>query len=198
MTDPTPSRFEALQRRYRECDLPWDRDLPPPEVVAIADQLPPGRLLDLGSGSGRACIYLAQRGWHADGVDFVPEAITLAESRVAAAGVAGQVRLHQGSVTHMPFLEPPYDLAIDVGCMHAFHGDDLRDYAGELRRLLRPGGLYLLFAHLRNRPDEPLGVSEATIRDLFTDDFLFEHVEHGKTTVVDTRWNSAWFYLRRR
>ncbi|NNJ09949.1 class I SAM-dependent methyltransferase [Chloroflexales bacterium ZM16-3] len=197
MSDLTPSRFESLQRRYREGDLPWDRELPPPEVVAIAEHIPPGRILDLGCGSGRACIYLAKHGWRADGVDFVPEAVALAEGRVREAGVAEQVRLHQGSVSAMPFLEPFYDLVIDVGCMHAFQGEELRAYASELRRLLRPGGLYLLFAHLRTHPDEALGIPEATIRDLFAGDFQFEHVEHGETVVSDKRWDSAWFYIRR-
>lgn len=197
MSEPTASRFESLQRRYREGDLPWDHELPPPEIVAIAEQLPPGRALDLGSGSGRACIYLARHGWQAEGVDFVPEAVDLARQRVAAAGVADRVRLHHGSVTHMPFLEPPFDLAIDVGCMHAFAGQELRDYAAELRRLLRPGATYLLFAHLRSDPEQELGIAEATIRAIFADGFVFEQVAHGETVVRDTRWDSAWFYLRR-
>ena len=87
MTDPM-TRFQRLQQRYRDGDIPWDHDLPPPEVIAVAAELPPGRMIDLGCGTARACVYLAARGWEADGVDFVPEAIALAEERVRRAGVA--------------------------------------------------------------------------------------------------------------
>jgi 2-polyprenyl-3-methyl-5-hydroxy-6-metoxy-1,4-benzoquinol methylase len=82
MSEPQPSRFEMLQRRYQERNLPWDLPLPPPEIVALAGELPPGRALDLGCGVGRTAIYLAAAGWSVDGVDFVPEAIQMAEERV--------------------------------------------------------------------------------------------------------------------
>ncbi|NCC35358.1 MAG: methyltransferase domain-containing protein, partial [Chloroflexia bacterium] len=78
MTEPSAERFASLQRRYQERNLPWDLPLPPPEIVTLAATLPPGRALDLGCGVGRTCIHLAAAGWEVDGVDFVPEAITLA------------------------------------------------------------------------------------------------------------------------
>ena len=191
--------FAALQRRYRERDLPWDRALPPPEVIDTVAALPPGRALDLGCGAGRACIYLARAGWRVDGVDFVPEAIDLAAEQVAAAGVSDRVTLHQGSVAQLDFLQPPYDLAIDVGCMHALSGANLLAYAAEVARLVSPGGRYLLFAHLRGDvvTDGPVGIAEGEIVGLFRDTFAFERVEHGITEVNGQRWSSAWFYLRR-
>lgn len=51
MTDPI-TRFHRLQQRYRDGEIPWDQDLPPPEVMAIADVLPPGRALDLDVAQG--------------------------------------------------------------------------------------------------------------------------------------------------
>jgi cyclopropane fatty-acyl-phospholipid synthase-like methyltransferase len=190
-------RFEQFQRRYRERDMPWEHQLPPPEVIAIAEQLPPGRALDLGCGAGRACAYLASKGWQVDGVDFIPEAIELAQARIDAAGVSERVRLFAASVTELGFLEPPYDLAVDVGCVHALEGDDLRAYAAGLARLLRPGGLYLLFAHLRQPGEEGVGISEEALRGALSAAFSFEQVEHGSTTVNEQSWSSGWFYLRR-
>jgi SAM-dependent methyltransferase len=75
MTTPEPTRFERLQQRYRANDLPWDRDLPPPEIIALAEHLPPGRVLDLGCGTARTSVFLAARGWQADAIDFVPDPI---------------------------------------------------------------------------------------------------------------------------
>ncbi|MEI7773072.1 MAG: class I SAM-dependent methyltransferase [Chloroflexales bacterium] len=199
MTTPEPIRFTRFQQRYRDGDLPWDHDLPPPEIIAVAERLPAGRVLDLGCGAARASIFLAARGWEADGVDFVPEAITMAEERVRAAGVAAQVRLHVGSVTDLGFLREPYDLAIDVGCMHGLAADDRHTYAAEVARLVRPAGCFLLFAHLRE-PDQEgsTGIPDAAITSLFADTFAFETVERGTTIVADRRTDSAWYTLRRR
>jgi SAM-dependent methyltransferase len=199
MTTPEPTRFTRFQQRYRDGDLPWDHDLPPPEIIAVAERLPRGRVLDLGCGTARASVFLAARGWEADGVDFVPEAIALAEERVRTAGLAAQVRLHVGSVTDLSFLGEPYDLAIDVGCMHGCEGADLQSYVAEVVRLVRPAGFFLLFAHLREPEQEgPTGIPDATIRSLFADTFAFETVEYGTTVVGDRQMDSAWYTLRRR
>ncbi|MEN9937597.1 MAG: hypothetical protein RLZZ387_4176 [Chloroflexota bacterium] len=199
MTTSEPTRFERLQQRYRARDLPWYDDVPPPEIMAAAERLAPGKVLDLGCGTARASVYLAARGWEADGVDFVPEAIELAQERVRAAGLEGRVRLHVGSVTDMHFLHEPYDLAVDVGCMHGFAGEELRAYAAEAARLVRPGGLFLLFAHLRPAGEaaEWIGLPDGTVEALFNDLFAFEQVERGETVVGDLHTGSAWYTLRR-
>ena len=191
--------FDEMERRYREGDLPWDRSLPPPEVVDLAAALAPGRALDLGCGAGRACLYLAARGWDCDGVDFVPDAIARARARADQAGVAGRAHFHVASVTRLDHLRPPYDLALDVGCMHNLGGDDVRAYAAGVARLVRPGGLYLLFAHLSEEADGAArrGVPEAVVRAAFDATFAAERVERGSTTVGDATWASAWFWMRR-
>ncbi len=192
--------FDMMQQRYRAHDVPWDQPLPPPEIVALAEELPPGKALDLGCGPGRSCLYLAQHGWRCDGVDFVPEAIELARQRAVEAGLADRVRFTVGSVTHLEGMEPPYDLAIDIGCMHNLRGDDLRSYAGEVARMVRPGGLYALFAHLapeNGSGEERHGQSDQSIRALFAPTFTLERVETGQTTVADQTWPSAWYWFRR-
>lgn len=201
MDEPQTS-YERFRQRYLEGQVPWSDHEPPPEIIALAATLPAGRLLDLGCGFGRTSIYLARHGWTADGVDFVPEAIQVAEQRAAAAGVAGRISFHTTSAASMPFLEPAYDLAVDIGCMHSFEPDDQRGYRDELLRLLVPGGRYVLFAHLRNDSepleDGPRGIPEATIRELFSDGFTLERFERGITQVEDRPpWESGWFWYRR-
>jgi SAM-dependent methyltransferase len=56
-------------------------------VDDLARTLPPGRLLDVGCGSGRFAVRLAHRGWEAVGLDFAPEMVALADQQAAAAGV---------------------------------------------------------------------------------------------------------------
>lgn len=195
--------YQRFLQKYEMGDLPWDDPLPPPEIIELAAALPPGKALDLGCGFGRTAIYLAQHGWTVDGVDFIPTAIEVARQRAEVAGVGDRARFHQGSAAELGFLQPPYDLAVDIGCMHSFDGEMLRGYRKELLRLLRPGGLYVLFAHLRMpddviEDDRPRGILEPVILDLMAGDFTADRVEHGITHVKDMPpWHSAWYWFRR-
>ena len=42
---------------------------PSPFLVEVADQLAPGRALDLACGHGRNALYLAKLGWNVSAVD---------------------------------------------------------------------------------------------------------------------------------
>ena len=191
------SLFEEMTRRYAANELPWNVELPPPEVIAEVAQMSPGRALDLGCGPGRASIYLAQHGWQCDGVDFIAAAVALASERAAAAGLAERARFHCASVTQLDFLEPPYDFALDVGCVHMLRDADLQHYATGLARLMRPGGRYLLFARLAASLEEPRGLPRPTVETLFAPVFTFERVVQGESNFSGTVAASAWFWLRR-
>ena len=199
------SRKERLRARYEEGDVPWDAELPPPEVLALVPALPPGRALDLGCGYGRTAIYLAGRGWEVDAVDFVPLALEEARRRAAAAGVA--VTFYEGSVTDLAFLDPPYELALDIGCGHGLDEPGLQAYRDELRRLLRPGARFLFFGRVQPEgqapaeDDGPPGLDESLFRTLFLGregGFALERYERGITEMEEEdSWPSAWFWLRR-
>ncbi len=194
------SVYQKMLACYQTDDFPWNDTLPPPEVMDFVPTLPVGRALDLGCGPGRASIYMAGLGWDVDGVDFVPKAIEMAKARAKAAGVAP--RFHQGSVTALDFLTGPYDFALDVGCCHALRGADLRAYHGQLRRLLRAGGHYLLFARVADNEsaaaEGPPWTDEAVLKRLFEDGFSLEQVIYGTTKIGDAQpWRSAWFWYVR-
>lgn len=198
--------YERMAKLYTEEEhLPWDDGLPPPEVRETAQTLPPGRALDLGCGYGRASIYLAGRGWEVDGVDFIPQAVAEATRRAASARVAGRARFYLSPVTNMAFLSGPYDLALDVGCMHDLAEEDRAAYASEVWRLVRPGGLYMLFAHLRGPEIErdedghPRWITDDIVLALFGLRFVLQRAEHGTTQINgQPPWNSGWYWFRRK
>jgi SAM-dependent methyltransferase len=139
-------------------------------------------------------------------VDFVPEAIEEARQRAAALNLTPeQLRFHCADVTRLDFLQPPYDYALDVGCLHSLDEPDLHQLQQELTRLLRPGGLFMLFAHLRDPEAEvdearPRGILESVLRQVLLDrgSFQEEKVEYGTTTLPDgSSYSSAWFWLRK-
>lgn len=205
------SSYERFAARYAAGPVPWDDEAPPPEVVTLTAELRPGRALDLGCGFGRAAVYLARHGWRVDGVDFIPQAIAEARARAEAAGVSQMAHFHLATVTDLHFLAGPYDLALDVGCMHALNEVELPAYRDGLIRLLRPNARYLLFARLRQaeteEEDGPRGIPEATIYALFATTFALERVVHGLTQIppqgsvqgIEDKpaWASAWFWFRR-
>jgi cyclopropane fatty-acyl-phospholipid synthase-like methyltransferase len=190
-----------MERRYASGDVPWDQPLPPPELLELAEALPAGRALDLGCGYGRTAIFLAERGWTVDGVDFVAAAVEEARRRARAAGV--RATFHHGSVTDLSFLQPPYDLAVDVGCGHNLGPDGWRAYHAELCRLVRQGGLFLLFCHVREEGEEgqgedtPHGLDQEAFLKLFAGGFRAERMTHGETVMPAGSWPSAWFWMRR-
>ncbi len=193
--------YQRLTEFYASGSVPWDDVLPPPEVIALLEEQPSGRALDLGCGYGRASIYMAQLGWEVDGVDFVPHAVTVAAKRAREAGV--DIRFHIASVTDLDFLAGGYDFVLDVGCVHALDEKGITVYQTHLKRLLRTGGSYLLYVRLQDVAEKiadegPKGVPEKLLRDVFSDGFALEKVEKGITNVEGMEpWESAWFYFRR-
>ena len=176
---------------------PWDSGISPPELTALvegseggAPPLPPGRLLDLGCGTGTNVLYLARHGWLAVGVDFAGQAIRQArrKARSAPPEVAARCEFHTADATKLEFLEPGFDLALDMGCFHSLAPRQRERYATGLARLMRPGGLYLLYA-FQPDPEGPSGVSEADVAGTFAEAFQVVRVEQG------TGRPSAWYTL---
>jgi SAM-dependent methyltransferase len=183
--------------RYLRGRAPWDTGITPPEIVALADQLPPGRVLDLGCGTGTSLIELGRRGWTGDGVDFVGAAVGRARAKARRAGLkAGTIRFHRGDVTHLPFLTGPYDLVIDVGCFHAVEKDRQPAYVGEVTRLTRPGATYALYTSCPRMFDGTLrGFTPEEIERLFAGSWHVQSVTLGTDT--SSGFQSGWYVLKR-
>ena len=128
---------------------PWDRGVSPPELFDFMANRPPGRAIDLGCGTGTNVITLARHGWHVTGVDFAPRAIQKARRKMKQAGVQADVRV--GDVTRLENIPGPFDLALDMGCFHGL--PDHAAYLAQLRRVLAPGGYWLLYAMLRSQAE---------------------------------------------
>lgn len=169
-SDPL-SFFEGV---YRE-PPPWDIGAPQPDMTALLAEFPPeGPVLDAGCGTGDLAIYLAESGLETLGIDFVEEAIAEAKRRrvslppVAAAHLDFQV----ADALHPSGLGRTFGSVVDSGFYHLFEPDEGELYAGELARVLRPGGrLYLHeFAVSFPVPNVPRAVSVAEVQERFTPD----------------------------
>lgn len=122
----------------------WDRGISPSELLAFIENHPPGRALDLGSGSGTNVITLAQHGWQATGIDFVSKAIRRARRKAKRAGV--EVTFIRGDVTNADLLDGQYDMILDIGCYHSLSQEQRQQYQQNLTHHLAPHGTYLLYS----------------------------------------------------
>lgn len=187
--------------RYLRGKVPWDSGLVPPEVIdwveaAEAETIPPGRALDLGCGTGTTAIYLAQHEWDVVGVDFALPALWQARRRARAHHLASRARFYHADVSRLDFLpdDPPFDLAIDIGCLHGLSAPQREGYAAHLARLLMPGASYLLYAFLP-RDGGSFGLDTDGLAALFGARFELTGERHG--IEATTPLPSAWYCLRR-
>jgi SAM-dependent methyltransferase len=76
------------------------------------------------------------------GLDFSAEALRLAEQRARECCVV--VDWHEISALNTPFDDGYFDLITDRGCCHHIGGPLRCQYANEIARILRPGGVLFL------------------------------------------------------
>lgn len=124
---------------------PWDSGISPPELFNFIASHPAGRAIDLGCGTGTNVLTLAQHGWQVTGVDFIPKAIRIAKRKLKNANFQADLRV--GDVTHLNGIRGPFDLALDIGCLHGIENKSA--YLDELDRLLAPGGHWLLYGFFK-------------------------------------------------
>ncbi len=108
----------------------------------------PGRLIDLGCGTGRLLLPFARRGYWVLGVDLSAEMLGVAREKAAAAGAA--VHLLRANLTELDALRgASFDYAVCLfSTLGMVTGPGMRErVVGHAWRLLRPGGRFVLHVH---------------------------------------------------
>ena len=113
-------------------------------VQVLADRFgDPSRLdlLDVGCGIGNLHPFLAKVVRTITGVDVSSECIGTARERNPWVNY----RLYEGN--RLPFADASFDVAFTICVMHHVPPTDWPLFAGELRRVVKPGGIALVFEH---------------------------------------------------
>jgi ubiquinone/menaquinone biosynthesis C-methylase UbiE len=130
--------FRGLTRRQFDRMAPvWDElrtgeAFAPLEAALDSVDAAPGRILDLGTGTGRAAFLLARRYHEAEvvGADLAPA--MLAEARkLTPPDLASRVRFEQADAERLPYPDASFDL-VSLANMIPFFP--------ELERVTAPGG----------------------------------------------------------
>jgi SAM-dependent methyltransferase len=100
--------------------------------------------LEMGCGAGPNLIWLARKGVSVSGIDIARAALALARENLRAAGLSRRVgRLVEGSVTRTPFAGGSFDGVIESCVFQHLDREDRARAFAEVRRLLKPGGLFV-------------------------------------------------------
>lgn len=169
---------------YRITRPRWDDGSIPPQVVQLAAHAGGTKnAIDLGCGTGTHSIYLASQGWSVVGLDSSPTAIRLARSRADQAGFHPEFSVQD--VTRLEFLHSPFEIALDVGCLHGLSAHERQRYALELTRLMPSGGTFLAWGGDRAAA---FGLASGEMEKLFAPGFRLERVEPGQNHGRQAKW----------
>lgn len=118
---------------------------PDPWVVAGVRHFRSRRVravLDLGCGVGRHVAFLAEQGFAAYGLDKSPFAVAAARA-TASAMCAGSTFL-VGDMLALPYRSASFDAVLAFNVVYHADEDGVQQALAEVRRVLRPGGIYLV------------------------------------------------------
>jgi cyclopropane fatty-acyl-phospholipid synthase-like methyltransferase len=182
-----------FELRYLLGNAPWDTGISPPELLEFLQDANPGRALDLGCGTGTNAITIAKHGWQVVGVDFSALAIWAARRKARRQGL--EIRFLSRDVTDLDDLAGPFDLTLDIGCLHGLDPEHRPKYARAVRRLAKSSGYYLLYSFIAQASDPAAyWPTEPDIKSLFEGDFDLASERYGR----DRGRTSAWFKFHRR
>lgn len=97
------------------------------------------RVLDLGCGTGRYCVLLAQRGANVIGIDASPEMLERARQKISS-DCSFEIRL--GTLEDLNFADGYFDLV--VSALTLCHISNLEPTLKEAVRVLRQGGRMII------------------------------------------------------
>jgi SAM-dependent methyltransferase len=137
----------------------WEGRLGPEALLPLNAALerlpsPPRRVLDLGTGTGKAARVVARRFAQAEvvGVDLSPAMIEEAR-KVLPAELSGRVRFEVADASRLPFEDGAFDLVVLLNMIPFF---------GELARVTAPGGRVAAASSFG--PQTPIYVPPETLR----------------------------------
>ncbi|MDT8332241.1 metalloregulator ArsR/SmtB family transcription factor [Roseomonas gilardii] len=136
---------ETFQRQGSDWDEMRALGLPAAGIeAALLEALParPGRLLDIGTGTGRLLELAAGRAENALGVDASRAMLALARARLAERGLAQRCAVRQADMYRLPIADGSFDTVTLQMVLH--YAEDPAAVLAEAARVLAPGGRLLI------------------------------------------------------
>ncbi len=148
-------------------------------LARAIEGLAPGRALDIGAAGGGNTRVLREHGWDAVALEYGADGAAVAHER----GLATM----RGDATSLPIADDSLDLVVAFDLLEHLHDDDAA--VSEVRRVLRPGGTYLVAVPADPRLWSSHDVAVDHVRR-YTREGLVDLLDRGGFEVRDVRsWN---------
>jgi len=117
-------------------------------------------ILELGGGAGRDTIFFAQSGFQVHVLDFSENSINVITQKARDFNLSGLISSRRHDVRDtLPFDEQSLDACYSFGLYcGALESSELEFLSGEVRRVLKPGGLNVYTVRNTNDPHYKTGV----------------------------------------
>jgi 2-polyprenyl-3-methyl-5-hydroxy-6-metoxy-1,4-benzoquinol methylase len=138
-------------QRYGGSEFVWTTE-PNRFLAEVAEQLEPGRALDLACGEGRNAVWLAEQGWDVTGVDFSQVGLDKAAVLADVNGVT--CTWLQADLSDW---EPDTQWDFVFVCYLQVHDALRRQAIGAAARAVAPGGTLFVVGHDRRNLTDGVG-----------------------------------------
>ncbi|VWX59055.1 ArsR/SmtB family transcription factor [Sphingorhabdus sp. 109] len=192
------ARAEMAERYFAAHADEWDaiRSLHLPEeeveraMLALLRDAPLGKMLDIGTGTGRMVELFGAAAQSVIAIDNSPEMLRLARAKLLESEAGGgaeliqKTELKQGDFNHLPLEDAAVDSVILHQVLHyAQHPEAVLD---EVSRVLNPDGLVLI-ADFAAHDREDLRTEHAHARLGFSDDSMKHWLKTSQLQLVQSK-----------
>ncbi len=188
---PPPNPFD----RMYEGTPPWEIGRPQRAIAELVEsgRMKPGRVLDLGCGTGENALLLAERGFEVVGVDAARAAVAKAHRKAGTRGINAEFLVHDA--LSVSALATRFDIVLDSGFFHTLSDEGRVTYREELSNVMRPGGELFILCFSDHEPNwgGPRRVTEADLRATFDRPFFVESLTRTLyETITEAGGAEAW------
>jgi SAM-dependent methyltransferase len=145
-------------------------------------------VLDMGCGTGRFTIPLAERARSVTGLDMSPMMLATARKKLADRGLDAD--LHEGDMADLPFADASFDAVVSMLALMHIPRQDRQQVFREVARVLRPGGRLLV--GVKNSVFERMfrgdRFAAVDITDVESEELIFTNTRSGEDMIAP--WHS--------